>query len=453
MYGGQYSLAWIISDAWYYIAAFMVLLAIVGLSLIDLGQVRRENIVHSAVQKLAAVLAGGFGMMLVGYAIWQVQFNQAFGVADPFWSAIRSWWLGGSYMTAFSVDIDPKVLPEADVLQIFFVFFVTFGMLGGALLHGALRERIKTVPLMIASFIVNGLLQPVVAYFCWGSVGPLTNKGFHDFAAITSLYLTIGAFTIALNLVTRPRLGRFDPQPVGSAVSATSPLLSMIGVLVVITAIPFIMVGNGYFIADSGFYGIAFNTSGVGLMASNLVLAFVGGGLAGLVISLVRREFSWVMYGPLAGYIITGTLIDVADPWQTFLVSLFGPVFMLIGSRILHRLRIDDDKAALAVLPGAVGIVITGFIAWGTKQGGYPGLKGEYAFQGAQITPGMQLLGAVLVLVAGFVAGLIVAYALKFTTGLRMKPEVELAQDAHYWHIAPTRTADVTPEPVPVVAD
>ncbi len=453
MYGGQYSLAWIVSDLWYYIAAFMVLLAIVGLSVIDLGQVRRENVVHSAVQKLAAVLAGGFGMMFVGYAIWQVQFNQAFGVADPFWSAIRSWWLGGSVMNVFSVELDPKVVAEADVLQIFFVFFVTFGMLGGALLHGALRERIKTIPLVIVSFLVNGLLQPIIAYFCWGSVGPLTNKGFHDFAAISSLYLTIGAFTIAFNLVTRPRLGRFDPAAAGATGAKTSPLLSLVGMLIVITAIPFIMVGNGYFVADTGFYGISFNTSGVGLMATNLVLAFIGGGLSGLVIARITHEFSWAFYGPLAGYVITGTLIDVAHPWQSFVVSLFGPICMLIGGRVLHRLKIDDDKAALAVLPGAVGIIVTGFVAWGTKQGGYPGLKGEYAFQGAQITPAVQLLGVALVLVVGFGSGLIVAFVLKVTTGLRMTPEVELAQDAHYWRLEPLRSAGQAKEPAPVVAD
>lgn len=65
--------------------------------------------------------------------------------------------------------IDPKVLPQADVQQIFLVFFITFTMATMALIHTGVVERIKPVPFYVMSFVVGAVLSPLVGYLCWGS--------------------------------------------------------------------------------------------------------------------------------------------------------------------------------------------------------------------------------------------------------------------------------------------
>jgi ammonium transporter, Amt family len=452
MYGsGQFSPELITLDLWYFLAAFIVLIAIAGLTLIDSGVVRRGNVLDNAVQKMAAIVAGGFGMMWIGYPIWYWQFNQAFGVDNSLGQAIADWWVGGGMLRMFSTDIDPAVLPEADVLQIFFDFFVTFGMLAGALLHGALVERVKIVPLVVGAFVVGAVVEPFLGYLLWGSMSPLTNNGFHDFAAVGPVYLGVGAFSLAFNLFIKPRLGRFEPHHSGAAPASHNPSISAVGVLLLMTAVPFILIGSGYFVPGTGFFGISFASSGIGVVGANLVVAYVGGGIVGVVIAYRRHELSWALFGPLAGYVITGTMLDITSPLVVFVVSLFGPPLMLAGYLILERLRIDDPKLApLAILPGAAGIVITGFVGWGTPQGGYPGLEGEYAFQGAHVTPWMQLVGTLVALVGPFLLGLLVAFVLTRTTGLRISEQEEIEGQDRRWlgHAAPgIAPADEIAEP------
>ena len=112
----------------YTMGAVAVILVIVGLFLVDMGLVRRRNVLDTIVQKTGGAVVGGLGTLLIGYPIWQWQFNQAFGVPHPLWEAVKDWWVGGGFTDTPSRYIDPKVLPQADVQQIFLVFFVTFSM-------------------------------------------------------------------------------------------------------------------------------------------------------------------------------------------------------------------------------------------------------------------------------------------------------------------------------------
>src|SRR4051812_44139519 len=112
----QASTNWILSTFIYTLGAGAVLLVIVGLLFIDSGLVRRRNVLHTTIQKVGAAMVGGLGTLLIGYPIWQWQFNQAFGVPSPFWQAVKDWWLGGAFTTTPSRYIDPAALPEADVL-------------------------------------------------------------------------------------------------------------------------------------------------------------------------------------------------------------------------------------------------------------------------------------------------------------------------------------------------
>src|SRR5919198_2753571 len=183
----------IVSDILYTLGAISVLLIVIGLGFVDSGLVRRKNVLDTWIQKIVAGLLAGGGTLVFGYAIWEWQFNQAFGVPNPLGQAIKDWWVGGQFQTHFAGALDPKLLPEADVQQIFLVFFVTFSIGTLALIHTGTMERMKPAPLYAMALVIGFVLSPLVAYFCWGPVGPLTNNGTHDFDGIFPLYIFGGA--------------------------------------------------------------------------------------------------------------------------------------------------------------------------------------------------------------------------------------------------------------------
>ena len=421
----------------YSVGAVSVVLVILALGFIDVGLVRRKNTLDTWVQKLVSSLIAGGGTLVAGYGIWNWQFNQAFGIPHPLGQALKDWWIGGQFQTHFAGQIDPKILPEADVLQIFLVFFVAFSMGTLALIHTGAMERMKPAPLYTMAAIIGLVLSPLVAYFCWGPVGPLTNHGTHDFDGIFPLYIFAGTWVAVLSWRLKPRLGVFDPHPSGSAPASQNLGLVAAGVLIIMFALPFIALSSGFIIPEQGFYGISFTESGFGIVLTNIFAAFIGGGVAGAVIAYRRREPLWALLGPLSGAVICGTLFDVGKPWQVLILSMFGPLVALGTTALLRRMRIDEPKVVpLALGPGVVGAIATGFIAWGTKTGGYPGLEGAYALGHAEITPWMQLAGVAVDMAIAGIPCLLICLFFERTSGLRVTEAQELAGlDATFWGV------------------
>lgn len=426
-----------LQDLLFVVATMAVIVALLGLGLIDMGFVRRKNVLETWIQKLVAASCAGFGMALIGIPIWNWQYNQAFGVHNSFWQSVTDWWFGGHFLTHFAANINPSTLPDADVYQVFFGFFVTFAMVAGALLAGGVLERLKPVPLYIMSFVLGAVVNPFVAYLTWGSTSPLTNHGLHDYAAVMGLYIVVGTWSLIVAWRVGPRLGAFVPHRSGSNPSAHNLGLSAAGVLLLVFSVPFIVLGSGYLIPGEGYFGISFTTSGVGIVLCNILAAFIAGGLSGAVIAYRRKEPIWAIFGPLAGYVMTGTLLDVGMPWYVFLVALAGPPIALAAYELIRKAGIDEPKVApLALGPGVVGVIVTGFVAWHTKTGGYPGLTGKYAFQHAEITPLWQLIGVVATLVVAAVSALVLCWILERTTGLRVSEETEIAGlDISHWEV------------------
>ncbi|GAB3351802.1 ammonium transporter family protein [Modestobacter lapidis] len=434
----QASTNWIMATFIYTLGAVAVLLVLIGLVLVDMGMVRRRNVLDTVVQKIGAAMIGGLGTLLIGYPIWQWQFNQAFGVPSPLWQAVKDWWLGGNFTTTASRYIDPAALPEADVLQIFLVFFVTFTMATIGLIHTGVVERIKPLPLYVMSFVIGAVLSPLVGYLCWGSLSPLTLRGTHDFDGIFPLYITAGTFVLVLAWRVGPRLGAFRPhassaRPVGHNIGLVG-----VGVLLILFALPFVTIGSGFIVADVGFFGISFTESGIGIVIINLFAAVLGGATTGLVLAYVRREATWALLGPIAGMVMGGTMFDVSTAWVCLLVGAVGPFVALGTAALMRRARIDDPKVVpLALGPGILGALLCGFLEWGTPTGGYIGLEGDYAVGVAEITPWWQLAGVVATVLVVGVPALLMCLVFERFGGLRVSAEAELVgMDVTQWGVS-----------------
>jgi ammonia channel protein AmtB len=437
-------------DFFYGVATVCLILIVGAVGLIDGGLVRRKNTLDNWVQKIVVALIGAGFMWLIGYAIWQVQFYQAFGVPNPISSAIKDWWALGTNAQTFSQQLDPAVAPENDVFQIFMVFFMAYAAVGAVLIHSAGLERVKAAPMYVMGAIAGGLVIPIALYFTWGSLSPLTNSGLHDYIGVYSLYIVVGVWALILAWRAGPRLGAFAPHDKTMGPIPHNFGFPGLGIALLMFAAPFAFLGCGYWIGDAGYFGISLTTSGFGVAMLNVFVSYIGGGLAGALIAYRTKNPLFALIGVAAGYISAGACLDIAKPWQTLVVSFVGTFFVYGTYKLLHRLHIDDKKIVPLALGGGIfGALAAGVVGAGMKTGGFFGLEGEYAAQHATISLGMQALGVVLTVAFAGVTGLIVIVGLEKTIGLRVEEHEELkGLDDHYWQTPPSPYHD---EPAVVV--
>jgi Amt family ammonium transporter len=429
-------------DLLYAFAAMCVVLVVLGLCLVDGGLVRTKNMVDTWVLKIAVAMIGGLGTIFIGYAIWQWSFNTAFGVPNPLSQAFKDWWLFGTNMTHFAGQLDPKKAVEADVNQIFVVFFMTFSMATMALVHSSVVERIKALPLLTLAAVVGLITSPLAGYLCWGPVGPLTNRGVHDFDGIFPLYIFAGATSLVLAWRVGPRRGvGVGGQPSAEERPPGNLGMTGAGLLLIMFALPFVALGSGWVFPGAGYFGISMTTSGMGVVVMNVLTAFCAGGLVGTILAYRLRQPAWIILGSLSSAILCGALFDIAKPWEVMLVSLFGPFVTLLGQRVMVSLGIDDPKVVpLALFNGVAGALVAGFVGWGTKTGGFVGLEGKYGFQHATITPWWQLIGVLAIFAVAAIPAFVIAVLFERTSGLRATDaEQDAGLDASNWGREPLR--------------
>jgi ammonia channel protein AmtB len=163
----------------------------------------------------------------------------------------------------------------------------------------------------------------------------------------------------------------------------------------------------------------------VGIAFNNYALSWAGGALTGAMIAYKTRKYSYLLLGPLAGYVSGAPGFDVYTPWVMFLVACGAPFIAYMVYELTLKLHIDEHK--LIPLFGGVatyGFIMVGILYSGTPRGGYIGIEeGAYAFQHGEISLMMQLLGVAVCLGAGILTALILTPILKVTTGLFVSDE------------------------------
>jgi ammonia channel protein AmtB len=436
-------------DVFYGLATVCLFLLVVAVGLIDTGLVQRKNVLEVWIGKLISAMVAGLALAIVGFGIWNWQYYQALGVPNAFDQAISDWWIGGTNTTTFAQFLDPKLAFEADVFQVFFAFFVAYAMVGGALLHSAGLERVKAAPMYIISAVGGGIIIPVLLYLTWGSVSPLTKNGLHDYVGVYALYIFVGVWALIIAWRAGPRIGAFADKPGGTHQPGTGILahrphnlsLTALGVGLALFSVPFLALGCGFIVPDVGYFGISLTTSGFGVVMINIFISFAGGAMTGALISYRTKNPIMALLGPVAGYIGCAASFDIGKPLEMLVVSAITPFVVYGVYLLLLRLRVDDKKIVPLTLGGGVTAVIAaGIVGSGDKTGGYFGItKGEYAFQGATISLGQQLLGLLVTVGIAAVSGLVLILLLEKTIGLRVKESDELeGLDHTQWGSGPT---------------
>lgn len=416
-----------ISDLLTVIASIATFLIVLALGLIDGGLVNSKHLIDTLAQKLFSAFIAAGAFLIAGFPIWYWQFNQAFGVPHPFQQAMSDWWLFGRNMMTFAQNLDPAAVPGADTLQIYVVFFLTYAAVFGAFVHSMGLGRMKPSACYILAAFAGGVLMPVMTYLTWSPAGPLTNNGLHDFVGAFSLYMFVGIWGLILCWRLGPRL----PSTTGF-----NPHMCASGALLLMAVIPIFVLGCGFIEPGVGYFGITNTTSGVGIVFVNVFMAFTGGTLSAAVIAYQKHKPIYVFLGPIAGYVCCTAFYDIAAPGACFFIAMLGPWLMRLVTHLLKEMDLDDQKLVpVALGPAILSILAAGILGAGVPQGGMVGATGEYAFQHAHISFGMQCLGLLVTLGVVGGSGLILVFAIEKTIGLRVPATIEQdGMDQWYWN-------------------
>jgi ammonia channel protein AmtB len=424
------------------------LVILAGLLLVDMGGVRRVNVFDSVIQKIIAFFIGFVVYFLIGFAIWNWQYYVAFDIPQPYWQAVKDWWLGGSLTGAFAQDTDPAVAPGLNNQQIFIFFLACFAGIINVLIGLAVTERIKASA-YFAVAAVAAVVSSLLSWLTWGSTGPLTNEGYHDFFGAGFVYVFAGA--VALVLVRRlgQRPGMYTPHPIVGEYRSYNLGVTAIGLVLIITGLPFVILSCGFFFEPEAlFVGVNMSDTSVGVAFNNLGLAWAGGAITGAIIAYRTRKYIYTLLGPFAGYVAGSPAFDIYAPWEMFLVSAAAPFVAYAVYEWTQRREFDEHKLIPLFLGvGSYGILIAGVLNWGTAGGGYFGVtEGDYAFQHAEVNLLWQAIGLAVCIAAGLLTGWVMSAILERTTGLAVSEDVQVAgYDARSWDIV----HDLEPSLVP----
>jgi ammonium transporter, Amt family len=416
------------------------LFVVVGLIMLDAGSVRRPNVFNATIEKLVGFFIGFTTYFVIGFTLWNWQYNQAFEVPNALGQSIEDWWLGGTLANDLAQNVDPAVFPGLNNFQIFIFFLACFAGIINILLHFAVSERMKASAYFITCFVAT-IVSSALSYLTWGSVGPLTNAGFHDFFGAGFVYLFPAGMALVFVLRLGSRPGMFEAHSRLAEYRTGNLWTLAAGVMLVFAGLPMVILSCLFFFDPEALaVSVTMADTSVGIALNNYALAWAGGALTGALIAYRTKKYAYLLLGPFAGYVACSMGLDVYKPWQAFLVALAAPFAAYAVYEYIGRKLVDEHKLLpVFAAAGTFGMIMVGLIAWGTNQGGYVGIEeGTYAFQNAEINVFWQLLGTVVCFGVGVITAAVLSFIFERTIGMRVPDDDQVAGlDAHLWGLEP----------------
>jgi Amt family ammonium transporter len=438
LFAEQVSLGMLVQNLVYASGTVGAIFVVIGLMLIDVGGVRRRNIFNATIEKMVGFFIGFTAYFLIGFAFWASQYYIM--VDYTLVDSIKDWWVGGGLSNSMAQNVDPAVFPGLNNFQIFIFFLACFAGIVNVLLHFAVSERMKASAYYITAFVAT-IVSSILSWITWGSVGPLTNLGFHDFFGVGFVYLFPAGMAMVFVRKLRPRPGMFSAHPNVSEYRPPNLGLLTVGVMTIFAGLPMVILSCLFFFDPEALaVSVTMADTSVGIAFNNYGAAWAGGALMGAVLAYSTRKFSYLLLGPLAGYVAGASGFDVYVPWQMFLVALGAPVVAYLIYEFMQKRNIDEHKLLpLFAGVGSYGLIMTGLLHIGVPRGGYLGIEeGAYAFQHGEIGVLMQVVGIVVSLGFGIITALVMSFIFKHTIGMDVSDDAQAeGLDKVYWGIEP----------------
>ena len=371
------------------VCGFLVMFMAAGFAMLESGMVTSKSV--------SVICAKNIGLFsIAGIMFWLFGYNLAYGIPE------------GGYIGKFIPWSDSSAIDTGYSDGSDWYFQMVFCATTVSIVSGTLAERIKLWPFFLFAAILSGIIYPIVMGWQWGG-GWLATAGFSDFAGSTIVHSTGGAAALAGAIVLGPRHGRFSKS--GSP-AALKPFAA--------SSIPLVTVG--VFILWLGWFGfnggsqLAMGTADDAIAVStiflNTFLAGAGGVMAAAIVTRLgfgKTDVIQMLNGCIGGLVAITAEPLMPSPHTAILIGAFGGIIVVMGTKFLFSLKIDDVVGAIPAHLFA-GI-------WGTLA--VPLTNPDTSF-------GSQLLGIVSINVFVFIISYIVWSIMKSTVGIRLSKEAEI---------------------------
>ena len=373
------------------VCGVLVMFMAAGFAMLEAGMVRSKSVAVILAKNISLYSIASIMFFLVGYEL--MYGNSVAGLYGEF----KAW--AAAEIPGAPVDVSTGQPSSAS-----WFFQMVFVATAASVVSGALAERVKFWPFALFVLALTGILYPVTGHWTWGG-GWLSELGFSDFAGSTIVHSVGGWAALAGIILLGARRGRFDDNG--------NPLVLAPSSLPIVTLGTFIL-WLGWF----GFNGgsqLAFyspnDALAVATIFANTNAGAAGGALAVTVASQLvygRLDLTLILNGALAG-LVSITAEPVAPTIaQAALIGAIGGLLMIIGTRVLERLQLDDVVGAIPVH------LVAG--TWGT-------LAVCLTNDDAQI--GTQLAGIIAIGAFTFAASFLLWFVMRRLFGIRLKRQHE----------------------------
>jgi Amt family ammonium transporter len=387
--------------AWMLTSTLLVLLMTVpGLALFYGGLVRAKNVLSVLMQVLTV-----FSLLLLLWVAYG--YSLAFSGGGVVIGNLHKMFLHGVGKDSLAATFTAGVaLPE----YVFVAFQATFAGITGALIVGALAERMRfRAVLLFAALWFTFAYLPIAHMVWYGPDGYLFAKGALDFAGGTVVHINAGVAGLVGAYLVGPRLG-FGREPM----KPHNVTFTMVGAAL-------LWVGWFGFNAGSNLEANA----GAALAFINTLLATAAAVLAWLAVEAIVRGHASMLggaSGAVAGLVGITPACGTVGPLGAIAIGALASVCCVWGVTGLKKLlRADDALDVFGVhgMGGIVGALLTGVFT-------APALGGTGAADfsiGHQL--GVQALGVGITVFWSGVVSVLAYLVVKAVFGLRVPYEAE----------------------------
>ncbi|WP_067658728.1 ammonium transporter [Nocardia harenae] len=404
--------------AWMLASAALVLLMTPGLAFFYGGMVRAKNVLNMIMMSISAM-----GLITILWALYG--FSIAFGedkgnlIGDPTQYFGLAKVFGGEYLASTDPEA-PAAIPLFGTipLSVFVAFQLMFAIITVALISGAVADRIKFGSWLVFAGIWATVVYFPVAHWVFAFDGYTGEQGGWiannlkaiDFAGGTAVHINAGAAGLVLAII----LGKRKSWP-------STPFRPH--------NLPFVMLGAG--LLWFGWYGFnagsAVGSNGIaGATFLTTTIATAAAMLAWLVVEKIRDGKPTSLgaaSGIVAGLVAITPSCSSVNIVGALVIGVVAGALCALAVGLKFRFGFDDslDVVGVHLVGGLVGTLLVGLVAAPEAPAGVEGL-----FYGGGLEQlKLQAVGAFAVLAYSVVATAVIAFAIKFTIGLRVSEEDE----------------------------
>lgn len=400
---------------WVLITAFLVFFMNLGFAMVESGLCRAKNAVNILSKNFIVFAISSLAFYILGWGLM-------FGDGSRFVGLQGLLFVSGSDNSPATGDAYQGVYSAINWAGVpiwaKYFFQLVFAGTAATIVSGAVAERIKFGSFIVFSFIMVGIIYPIIGHWIWGG-GWLQKLGMWDFAGSTVVHSVGGWAALAGILMLGPRIGKYSREGKVNPIPGHNMTAACIGTFV-------LWFGWFGFNPGSTMAASPGDIARIAVTTNSAAAAAAFSATLAAWFMLGKPDLSMTLNGCLAGLVAITAPCAFVSVGSSVVIGLIAGFVVVAAVLMFDRLKIDDPVGATSVhlVCGIMGTLFVGLFAQDSIM---PKTTGNGLFFGGGFTLlKAQLIGAVTVGIFTFAISLVAWAIIKAIMGLRVSPEEEM---------------------------